>query len=488
MPTINISAEDMAACHDITMKAANEAATCALAEAIAEIKAKRAEEEACRVEAEEAEAARRAEEEAEARQVADEEKAETTCQAEEEASAAVPPSPTLTPAMSIDQLLPLELDTDFLMPTPEDPAPPFSTLDAMTSSSSPATVEEDELDDNYIPPKIDLASISAFTPSAIASELSLTSGYHLHDCSLTVTLASTSTPSHSPQVTIMDPAKTKALKSSKAAGKKKTKRTLEEMPQITSAEPINVELLQNNVHELVNYFGKHGQECGPRGYGHKCSACAGVSTSHCSFAVPSPNAEFTLSIAHCIGTLNDACRALDLSRMHTYHTLLAAELEQVKYAHNCVTVVKYLKEIIQIHSFAHLQTIHGISSSFSHDTLDNLIELAAELKSWLPSSSAISALEVALERVFALHTLNLRAHSMPTLTGFPCASETVAIQEFSNSLRPRNLQELGGIFGNLQLYSPSLEDYSTLDPSGSSSVRVTHEGNTEYSVNLGVAD
>ncbi|KAF8995616.1 hypothetical protein BDQ17DRAFT_1430225 [Cyathus striatus] len=532
MSAFKISPEDMAQCQEIATKAANEAAVNALVEAIAEVQ-QRADEEVRRVEAEAEEAARRAEEEAKTRCVAEE--AEVTRRAEEEKRAeadAETSRHSLTPAMSVDQAIPLDPDTDFPMALPEGPVPPFSILDSVTTSSSPATVKEDELDDDYIPPRLDLSSISSkrkvvpqptttfapaskrskvgnvevvipvskFTPHPeppTPSELESASGYHLHDHS-TSALTATLAPAPLPAKAVSSSLKPTAKSSFKAAGKKKAKCTPEEMPQFTSADSIDVDLLQDNVHKLLKYFGarictnciSQGRECVPRGYGVKCSACSGVSTSHCSFAIPSPNTEFALSIAHCVGNsstfaLNDACRTLDLSRTHAYHALLAAELEHIEYARNCVTMVHHLRDIAKFHSFTHLQTVHSISSSFSLEALANLVKLAANLNSWLPDRAALFSLETALERVFTLHTLNLHASSVPSLTGFPSITETVAIQDFSDSLRPRNLQELGGIFGNPQLYSLSLEDYHVSDPSGSSSIRATREGNTDYELAVG---
>ncbi|KAF8988535.1 hypothetical protein BDQ17DRAFT_1434987 [Cyathus striatus] len=549
MSDIEISPEDLAQCQNIAAKAATEAAARAMADAISQVKAKvaaqRAEEEARRVEEEakaarraeeEAEAARRAEEEAEARRVAEEEAAaRAKAEAEAEAEAASHFS-----------------EPDFPMAPPESFVPHFSTLDVSTAPPSPTPEdEEDELLEENDLPRYDLSAVAAgkrkvvprpimtfapaskrrkffggveipvpldkitplpepTTPSVVASdpEPSSISGYHLRDHSTTSAPASTSQPTRSTQVVARTPAKaasksSKAPKASKSTGTKAAKRTLEEMPQLTSDEPINVKLLQNNLQELLKHFGSrvcincitHGRECVFRGFGVKCGACSQVSASHCSFSIPSPNTEFALSIAHCAGDsslfgLNEACRALDLSRTCAYRALLAAELEQVEYAQNCIAVVRRLQDIAFLHSPEHLHLVEGLDPDFTRDSLANLKEMADELTPWLPKPDAISALETALERAFALHTSNLRATSTVDIVEFPNAKETVAIKDFAKFLKPRNLGKLGGVFGNRQLYSLSLEDYSggSPGPSGSSSVRATRGGNTEHEVDLGRED
>ncbi|KAF8979231.1 hypothetical protein BDQ17DRAFT_1439635 [Cyathus striatus] len=180
----------------------------------------------------------------------------------------------------------------------------------------------------------------------------------------------------------------------------------------------------------------------------------------------------------------------DLSRTRAYRALLAAELEQVEYAQNCIAVVRCLQDIAFLHSPEHLHLIEGLDPDFTRDSLANLKEMADELTPWLPKPDAISALETALERAFALHTFNLRATSTVDIVEFPNAKETVAIKDFAKSLKPRNLGKLGGVFGNRQLYPLSLEDYSggSPGPSGSSSVRATRGGNTEHEVDLGRED
>ncbi|KAF9001293.1 hypothetical protein BDQ17DRAFT_1426584 [Cyathus striatus] len=345
MSAFKISPKDMAWCQEIAAKAANEAATNALAEAIAE-----------------AMAVRQAEEEAEACQIVE---AAAAKHAEDKAKATRRADANAMAASSFPEM-------DFPMATPEDLALPFSTLDTSTTPPSPISGEEDELIQETIPPKLDLSTVAAgkckaapkppttfapaskhhkyfggvdvidslgkvtplpdsTTPSVAAIEPASVSAssYHLHDHSTTSAPASTSWYTRSPQAAIMDLAKAKASKSSKASkgsskatGTKPVKHTPEEMPQLVSNKPINLELLTNNLLELIQHFGAHactncisqGQECVFRGFGLKCSACASVSTSHCTFSVPPPNTEFALSVAHCIGNssilgLNYACHA-----------------------------------------------------------------------------------------------------------------------------------------------------------------------------------
>ncbi|KAF8983213.1 hypothetical protein BDQ17DRAFT_1437547 [Cyathus striatus] len=348
------------------------------------------------------------------------------------------------------------------------------------------------------------------TPSVVASELvpSSISGYKLHDHSTISALASTYQSTCSTQVIARTPAKaasksSKAPKASKSTGMKVAKCTHEEMPQLTSNEPINVKLLQNNLQELLKHFGSHvcinfithGCECVFCEFRVKCSACSQVSTSHCFFSILSPNTEFTLSIAHCAGDsslfgLNEVCHALNLSHMRAYRTLLAAELEQIEYVQNCITVVHRLQDIVFLHSPEHLHLIEGLNSNFTHDSLANLKEMADELTPWLPKPDALSALETTLECAFTLHTFNLHTTSTLDIAKFPNAKETVAIKDFAKSLKPCNFGKLGSVFGNCQLCPLSLEDYSgsTPGPSGSSSVRAMHGGNTEHKVDLGRED
>ncbi|KAF8993534.1 hypothetical protein BDQ17DRAFT_1431623 [Cyathus striatus] len=442
-------------------------------------------------------------------------------------------------------------EPDFPMVPPENFVPNFSTLDISTAPPSPTPEEEDELLEENVPPQLDLSAIAAGkrkavprptmtfapaskcckffggveipvpldkiillpeppTPSVVASEPgpSSISGYKLCDCSTISALASTSQSTRSTQVVARTPAKaasksSKAPKASKSTGTKVAKRTHEKMLQLTSNEPINVKLLQNSLQELLKHYGScvcincitHGHECVFRGFGVKCGACSQVSASHCSFSILSSNTEFALSIAHCAGdsslfSLNEACYALNLSRTHAYHALLAAELEQVEYVQNCIAVVHCLQDIAFLHSPEHLHLIEGLDPNFTCDSLANLKEMADELTPWLPKPNALSALETALEHAFTLHTFNLHTTSTLDIAKFPNAKETVAIKDFAKSLKSCNLRKLGGVFGNCQLYPLSLEDYSgrTPGPSGSSSVRAMHGGNTEHKVDLGRED
>ncbi|KAF8982194.1 hypothetical protein BDQ17DRAFT_1438007 [Cyathus striatus] len=542
MSDLQISPKDFAQCQANTVKTANEAAECAMAEVLSQARAKVA---AQHAEAKACQAARLAEEEAEACWVAEEEAEEATAARQAEANAV---AATLFP------------ETDSPMAPPENPIPSFAALDTSTTPPSPIVDEEHELLEEADPPWLYLSTVAtgkckatpkpptmfvpaskcckyfggveiitpsdkilplpeyesflfiyfifsdsfvlASTPSVVASELepSSISGYNLHNCSVASAPAST----HSPQVTIMDPSKAKATKTlSKATGTKKTKHTHEEMPQLTSDEPINVGLLQNNLHKLIKHFSacvcinciSHGCTCIFHGFGVKCGACSQVSMSYCSFSIPPPNTEFALSVARCAGEsslfgLNEVCHALNLSHMCAYCTLLAAKLEQVEYTQNCIAVVCHLQDIAYLHSPAHLHTVEGLSEDFMCDTLVNLKEMADELTPWLPNPTTLLALEKALEHSFALHTFNLHATSTPDITGFPSAKETIVIKDFANSLMPCNLGKLGGIFSNSQLYPLSLKDYSSAEsgPSSSSLVRATHEGNTEHSVDLSKKD
>ncbi|KAF8984013.1 hypothetical protein BDQ17DRAFT_1336313 [Cyathus striatus] len=438
MSAFKISPEDMARCQEIATKAANEAAMNALAEAIAEIQ-QCAEEEARRIETEEAEeAARHTEEEennchvAEAEETArhTEEETEATRHADADAMATssfprwISPWPLLKILYFLSQL--------WMPPPPLLPLFPKRKMSLLLDLSTVAT------DKCKVAPK----PLTTFVPASKHCKVPATTP--------SVAANSTSRYTRSPQVAIMDPGKAKASKSSKASkgsskatGTKMVKHTPEEMPQLISNEPINVELLKNNLLELLQHYG-----------------------------------------------LNEACHALDVSHMCAYHASLAAELEQVEYAQNCIAVVHQLEDIAFLHSFDHLHAIHGISPDFTHDNLDNLRELANALDPWLPDRKAFMSLETALECAFALHTFNLHATSTRDLAGFPDAKATIAIKDFSHSLRACNLSELGGLFTNRQLYPLSLEDHSSNvpGPSRSSSVIATCEGNTEHSVDLDKKD
>ncbi|KAF8991263.1 hypothetical protein BDQ17DRAFT_1433196 [Cyathus striatus] len=204
-----------------------------------------------------------------------------------------------------------------------------------------------------------------------------------------------------------------------------------------------------------------------------------------SNAVPVPK-----SLDSSLFGLNKACCALNLSCTRAYHAPPAAELEQAEYAQNHTAVVHHPQDTTPLHSPDHLHTVEGLSPDFTHDTLINLKEMADKLTPWLPNPSTIFALEKALECLFALHTFNLCATSSSEIIGFPNTKETVAIKDFAKSLKLHNLGKLGGVFGNSQLYTLSLKDYSgaTPGPSSSSSVRAIHKGNTEHSVDLGKED
>ncbi|KAF8975181.1 hypothetical protein BDQ17DRAFT_1441628 [Cyathus striatus] len=521
MSDIIISPKDMAQCQEIAAKTATAAAVQAMAEAISEVKAKVV---AQHAEAEEAEAAKQAEEEMQAEE-------ERWVEEERWAEAEVK---VLCLKAEADALAALLLPkNESLMSPLAGLVSSFTALDTSTAPPSPAMEEEDELLEDNVSPQLDLSTVAArkqkaapkpittFAPASKHRKIpggvditvpleqiiplpehdepkpASTSGYHLRDCSITSATAST-LPSHpSTKVATRAPAKASTSKSSKtskasskAMGTKAVKHTHKEMPQLTLDEPINIELLQNNLQELIKHFGahvcinciSHSRPCEFWGFDVKCGTCSQVSASHCSFSIPPPNTEFALSVAHCAGDsslfgLNEACRALNLSRTRAYHALLAAELEQVEYAQNCIAVVRHLQDIAFLHSPDHLHAVEGLSPDFTRNTL-------------LPNPSAIFALKKALECSFALHTFNLCVTSSSEITGFPNAKETVAIKDFAKSLKPRNLEKLGGVFGNSQLYPLSLEDYSgaTPGPSGSSSVRAIREGNTEHSVDLGKED
>ncbi|KAF8991430.1 hypothetical protein BDQ17DRAFT_1332888 [Cyathus striatus] len=346
MSDIDISLEDLAQCEAIAAKAATEVASCAMAEAISQARARVAaqhtEAEARQI-AEEAEAAKRAEEEAETRRVAEE--AEAARRAEEEAEATRRADANAMATSSFSEM-------NFPMATPEDLALPFSTLDTSTAPPSPIPGEEDELIEETIPPKLDLSTVAAGKRKAAPKPPTTfvpVSKCHKYIGGVEV-ITSPEKVTPQPESAIMDPAKAKASKSSKAskgsskaAGTKPVKHTPKEIPQLVSNEPINIELLTNNLLELIQHFGaractnciSQGRECIFHGFGLKCGACASVSTSHYTFSIPPPNTEFALSVAHCVGNssiigLNHACRALDVSRTRAYRASLAAELEQVE--------------------------------------------------------------------------------------------------------------------------------------------------------------
>ncbi|KAF8988335.1 hypothetical protein BDQ17DRAFT_1435064 [Cyathus striatus] len=336
----------MAQCQESAAGAANEAATNALAEAIAEVQ-KCVEEEACWVEAEEAEAARRAEKEEEVCKVAEvnktarcaKEEAKATRQADANTMATSSFPDMDFPMASVEQAFCLHHKTGHFLKTPQverslnqlaHPALPFSTLNASTAPPSPVMEEEDELLKDNVPLQLDLSTVTAgkhkvapkppttfapvskhckyfggievidfpgkVTPLPESTTPSVAASYHLHDHPTMSIPTLITCYTHSPQVTIMDPAEIKASKSSKAlkgsskaAGMKPMKCTSKEMPQLVSNEPINIELLMNNL------------------------------------------------------------------------------LKQVEYAQNYIAVVCWLEDIAFLHSFDHLHAIHGISQGHYTD-------------------------------------------------------------------------------------------------------------------------
>ncbi|KAF8993147.1 hypothetical protein BDQ17DRAFT_1331892 [Cyathus striatus] len=256
MSAFKISPEDMAQCQEITTKVANKAAMNALVEAIAEVQ-QHAEEEAHQIEAEKAEAARRAEEEAETCWIADE--AAAAKHAEDEAKATRRANADAMAASSFPEM-------DFPMATPEDLALPFSTLDTSTTPPSPIPGEEDELIEETIPPKLNLSTVAARKRKAAPKPPTtfVPASKHCKYFGGVEVIDSLGKVTPLPESTIMDPAKAKASKSSKASkgssiatGMKMVKHTPEEMLQLVSNEPINVELLKNNLLELIQHFGAH---------------------------------------------------------------------------------------------------------------------------------------------------------------------------------------------------------------------------------------
>ncbi|KAF8975325.1 hypothetical protein BDQ17DRAFT_1441568 [Cyathus striatus] len=280
----------MAQCQKIAAKAATEVAAHAMVEAISEVKARVA------AQCAEAEAARWAEEE---RQAEAEANAEILC-LKSEADAARQAKANAVAASFFPE-------SESLISSLAGLFSSFTALDASTAPPSPAMEEEDELLEDNVSPQLDLSTVAAGkykaapkpittfapaskcckipggveitvlleqiiplpespTPSMAASEPkpAFASGYHLCDCSITST-PELMPPSHSStRVATRTPAKAATSKSSKASkasnkatGTKAVKCTHVEIPQLTSDELINVELLQKNLQELIKHFGAH---------------------------------------------------------------------------------------------------------------------------------------------------------------------------------------------------------------------------------------